>query len=281
MLSFLSILSLLVPFILSHKNINNLEQFLLSYERVSYLNRQEIKIAIRNETATALSRDQAYFLLLRLKQKIAEGIAKFQEHDELYRIRREISEKLEFPEDLKRIEELESLVAYHLEKPKWWSNVHFCTRYYGDVQGKYCSGPSPNCATVGSFTQLYHDWSRKAGGCHISWALFSMEPADDWFGKVELCFTHRPDGITKTCGNASTHATSETCRPVNEYLPYYYDHMPDKFGACLMSWKLSGNCFFLSLDFFSFYHYEIFCLGPQPGYTCSRFARKLTNSYEI
>ena len=46
-------------------------------------------------------------------------------------------------------------VKSSLAVPKWWQQTYLCYKYSNDVQNKYCSGPTPTCAPVNQFTELY------------------------------------------------------------------------------------------------------------------------------
>jgi len=128
------------------------------------------------------------------------------------------------------------IIESSLAVPKWWQQTFLCYQFTNDVANKYCSGSTPTCAPVNQFTDLYQDWSRKAGGCHMSWGLFSRAAVDDWFKDVRLCFKFASNGDIKQCGNGTA---KEICTKLNNYSPVYYDHTDHRKGGCEMQWKIS------------------------------------------
>ena len=96
-----------------------------------------------------------------------------------------------------------------------------------------------------SLIQFVHiqDWSRKAGGCHMQWGLFTHPEADDWFKNVEFCFRFSSEGDVSQCGDGKA---KEICTKVNHYTPEYYDHTDRRcepifisraFSVCVCPWN--------------------------------------------
>ncbi|XP_075256813.1 perivitellin-2 67 kDa subunit-like isoform X2 [Convolutriloba macropyga] len=169
----------------------------------------------------------------------------------------------EYPNATK-VAELESLAKFHIELPNWWQKTELCFKFIPDREDRFCTGESPTCASIGSFTQIFKDWSRSAGGCQLSWGIFTPkreqvykppEPVghqkvltlvdegsdvlwtddDKWFRETKFCFKYFPTGVEFQCGNGSY---TELCVGLNEFTPYYHDHSDSRRGGCELAWKL-------------------------------------------
>ena len=169
------------------------------------------------------------------------------------------------------MEQLEQEFRFHTEIPNWWSNVTLCFKYLPDVEGKYCTGEKLTCAKPNQYTNQFHDWSRDAGGCKLTWGLFfdpidvidkshqesepqflenvgfngytypvfstpakikpSLSQLPDWFKEIILCFTYRPY-------TGKGLAARIACSKLNSFLPVYHDEFGHKGWLVVMSWSV-------------------------------------------
>ena len=185
----------------------------------------------------------------------------------LNRVRSELPKPIP---DVRIVKEIEKDIKYHFEIPTWWSDVTMCFKYLPDVEGKYCTGEKLTCAKPNQYTNQFHDWSRAAGGCRLSWGIFfnrndrsietetisasviqnstasykenfeeilanistdSFTELPEWFRMMKLCYRYSP-----YCKGHIEHEIQ--CSGLNEFMPFYYDKYGYKDCAVAMSWGI-------------------------------------------
>ena len=207
------------------------------YELIEY---QNLKASMKQAVSDHILKAFATDLELRTKN----GIHKYSDGggnvDSLKSIQKELAMiKEDHVADEKFSEHLDKALKYNLDKPNWWPGTQICFRYHNDVPGGFCSGQNPTCAPVNEFTSLYQDWSRKKGGCHMSWGLFNVAKTEQWFSNsVKLCLKFEATGDSQQCGNGTLAMRKEICVDFNEYSPAYHDQTDFRTGGCKLAWKV-------------------------------------------
>ncbi|XP_075265079.1 perivitellin-2 67 kDa subunit-like [Convolutriloba macropyga] len=140
------------------------------------------------------------------------------------------------------VEQLSSLINYHLVPPDWWKGTHLCMK----ARRTAFSYPSYTCGTgkdsyCGSgfdYSPFYKDRSYYSEPyCQLSWGIVTPVDAHDWFKQIQLCFRVQPESDSYTCGNAIQR--NGTCAPVNNFTQEYLDATTGH-NYCKIYWKLKA-----------------------------------------